>query len=162
MKRIPKLHLTQVNRFWRQVDMSGGPRSCWLWTGFTREAGYGSISIRYQEYKAHRVSYFLAHGRIDDGLLVLHRCDVRACVNPKHLYQGTPKENSQDAVRKGRNTKIFGEHNGNHKLTAVQVRAIRRLCRQDVLMRKTIARRFGVSEATIHYIAHGSRWKQVD
>jgi hypothetical protein len=156
-KRIPKLHLTQLNRFWRQVDRSGGADACWLWTGFIRENGYGVIGIKCKEYKAHRVSYFIEHGRIDNDRLVLHRCDVRACVNPSHLFLGTPKDNSQDAVKKGRNTKLYGEQNGKAKLTRSAVLAIRRICKRGAYQ-KTVARQFGVSEATVSYVVNGGRW----
>ncbi len=120
-KRIPKLHNTQINRFWMRVDRYGGPGTCWLWTGFLRENGYGIIGNNYNEYKAHRVSYFIEHGRIDNDRFVLHRCDVRACVNPAHLFLGAPKDNSQIAVRKGRNTRLYGEQNGKAKLTRATV-----------------------------------------
>jgi hypothetical protein len=162
-KRIPKLHLTQLNRFWRQVDRSGGANACWLWTGFTRENGYGVIGIKCKEYKVHRVSYFIEHGRIDNDRLVLHSCDVRACVNPAHLFLGTPKDNSQDAVKKGRNAKLFGELNGKAKLTRQRVRAIKRLLKDKAngrcdLHQYEIARQFGVSEATVSYLKNGGRW----
>ena len=157
-KRIPKLHLTQLNRFWRQVDRSGEANECWLWTGFIRENGYGVIGIKGKEYKAHRVSYFIEHGRIDNDRLVLHRCDVRACVNPAHLFLGTPKDNSQDAVKKGRNTKLYGEQNGKAKLTRAAVLAIRRLCKRGGVYQKTVAKQFGVSEATVSYVVNGGRW----
>lgn len=157
-KRIPKLHLTQLNRFWRQVDRSGGANACWLWTGFIRENGYGVIGIKYREYRVHRVSYFIEHGRIDNDRLVLHHCDVRACVNPAHLFLGTPKENSQDAVKKRRNTKLYGEQNGKAKLTRAAVLAIRRICHRGGVYQKTVARQFGVSEATVSYVVNGGRW----
>lgn len=161
MKLIPKLHYTRIYHFLSLVDQSGGPEACWLWQGNISERGYGRFVINDSDYRAHRVSFFLANGRIDDELLVLHRCDVRACVNPKHLFQGTPKDNSQDAVRKGRNTKMFGEQNGKHKLSVLQVKAIRRRGRNQVLPLRTIARQYGVSEATVSYIVHGGRWDHV-
>ena len=157
-KRIPKLHLIQINRFWTHVDCSGGPEACWLWTGNISENGYGIVSVKGKEYKAHRVSYFIEHGRIDNDRLVLHRCDVRACVNPAHLFLGTPRDNSQDAVRKGRNTKLYGEQNGKAKLTRAAVLAIRRLCRRGGVYQKTVAKQFGVSEATVSYVVNGGRW----
>ncbi len=156
-KSIPKLHFFHINRFWTHVDCSGGPEACWLWTGYIGENGYGIASIKGKGYKAHRVSYFIEHGRIENDRSVLHRCDVRACVNPAHLFLGTPKDNSQDAVRKGRNTKLYGEENGRAKLTRATVLAIRRLCKRGVYQ-KTVAKQFGVSEATVSYVINGGRW----
>lgn len=158
-KRIPKLHFIQINRFWTHVNCSGGPEACWLWTGHISENGYGVASIKGKGYKAHRVSYFIEHGRIDNDWLVLHRCDVRACVNPAHLFLRTPKDNSQDAVKKGRNTKLYGEQNGKTKLTRAAVLAIRRICKRGVYQ-KSVAKQFGVSEATVSYVVNGGRWGQ--
>lgn len=156
-KRIPNLHFIQVNRFRTHVDSSGGPDACWLWTGHIGENGYGVASIKGRTYKAHRVSYFIEHGRIANDRLVLHRCDVRACVNPAHLFLGTPKDNSLDAVRKERNTKLYGEQNGKARLTRAAVLAIRRICKRGVCQ-KTVAKQFGVSEATVSYVVNGGRW----
>lgn len=156
-KRIPKLHFTQVNRFWSYVERPDDPDVCWLWTGYISENGYGIFGFNGRQYKAHRVSYVIEHGRIDNDRLVLHRCDVRACVNPAHLFLGTPKDNSQDAVKKGRNTKLYGEQNGKTKLTRVAVLAIRRICKRGVYQ-KTVAKQFGVSEATVSYVVNGGRW----
>ena len=157
-KRIPKLILSQIDRFRKQVDCSGGPDACWPWTGFLRENGYGVIGINRNGYKVHRVSYFLEHGRIDNDRLVLHRCDVRSCVNPAHLFLGTPKDNSQDAVKKGRNAKLYGDRNGKAKLSRADVLSIRRMCRRSGVYQKTIAKQFGVSEATVSYVVNGGRW----
>jgi hypothetical protein len=157
-KRIPTLSLTQIGRFWKKVDRSGGPAACWPWAGHIGENGYGIISIKGKGYKAHRVSYFLEHGQVDNDRLVLHRCDVRACVNPAHLFLGTPKDNSQDAAKKGRNTKLYGEQNGKAKLTRAAVLTIRRLCKRDGVYQKTVAKQFAVSEATVSYVINGGRW----
>ena len=157
-KRIPNIHFRQVNRFWTHVERSDDPDACWLWTGHIGENGYGNFGIKGRQYKAHRVSYFIEHGRIENDRFVLHRCDVRACVNPAHLFLGTPKDNSQDAVKKGRNTKLYGERNGKAKLTRATVLAIRRLCKRGGIHQKTVAKQFGVSEATVSYVVNDGRW----
>ena len=157
-KRIPNLHFWHVNRFWAHVERPDDPDACWLWTGHIGENGYGNFYAKGRQYKAHRVSYFTEHGGIDNDRLVLHRCDVRACVNPAHLFLGTPKDNSQDAVRKGRNTQLYGEQNGKTKLTRAAVLAIRRICKRDGVYQKTVAKQFGVSEATVSYVVNGGRW----
>lgn len=75
---------------------------CWLWTGRLSVVGYGQIKQHYQTRHAHRVSYELNIGPIPPGLVVCHTCDVRACVNPDHLWLGTFGDNNRDREAKGR------------------------------------------------------------
>lgn len=90
-------------RFWRQVDMSGGPDACWRWQGRQNESGYGLLKhVHLQNFTTHRIAWELTHGVIPEGMSVLHRCDVRHCVNPAHLWLGTQADNMQDCATKGR------------------------------------------------------------
>jgi len=82
--------------FWRRVDRSG---SCWLWTGGVDKDGYGKFQVtisnrepRQQHFRAHRFSFFLAHGRWPVERL-LHSCHEPRCVNPEHVSEGTQSEN---------------------------------------------------------------------
>lgn len=75
---------------------------CQLWTRAYDSYGYGSLGFRGRSLRAHRLSYETYVGPIPNGLLVCHSCDTPACINPKHLFLGTDKENTRDSLRKGR------------------------------------------------------------
>lgn len=76
---------------------------CWVWTGTMQNSkGYGSIYYDRKNERVHRVSYKLFIGPIPDGLFVLHRCDNPPCINPEHLFLGTPMDNTRDCLSKGR------------------------------------------------------------
>lgn len=76
--------------------------SCIVWTGSVNEHGYGYLREGNKMVRAHKASYLLNKGPIQDGLVVCHLCDVPACVNPDHLYLGTQQENILDCSQKGR------------------------------------------------------------
>lgn len=82
-------------------------RGCWLWGRSRMSSGYGKLSsggrADARHMGAHRVAYELLNGAIPAGLVVMHQCDERLCVNPFHLSLGTMQDNSRDMVAKGRN-----------------------------------------------------------
>ena len=75
---------------------------CWIWKMSVDRVGYGHEWVGGKLRQAHRVSYETHIGPIPHGMKVLHKCDVRACINPSHLFLGTQKENIQDCKKKGR------------------------------------------------------------
>jgi len=88
-------------RFWSKVDVKS-KNECWEWVAGKRRDGYGRFTIGNKEALPHRVSYKIHNGRIPKNMLILHKCDNRACVNPNHLYAGTQQDNMDDMYRKGR------------------------------------------------------------
>jgi hypothetical protein len=138
--------------------LSPEPNSgCWLWTGPVRNnrSPYGQYGRR----PAHRYSYERQFGPIPDGCFVCHRCDTPSCVNPDHLFVGTPMDNSQDCVRKGRNPRGVTNRGGG-KLTEAQVTDIRRRYSGGALQRD-IAAAFGVSQPMVSSITRGASWRHL-
>ncbi len=86
-----------VERF-LQCPMSG----CWLWTGELNFRGYGRCIWNGKRWKVHRLIFKLMGRKLRRGKVVCHKCDVRACGNPLHLFQGTTRTNARDRQRKGR------------------------------------------------------------
>jgi len=126
---------------------------CWNWIGHVHHTGYGM----YRSNLAHRFSYTMQNGSIPDGLWVLHKCDNRKCVNPSHLFLGTPQDNIDDMMAKGRGNKARGEAVGNSRLSAVDIVAIR----NDVRTQKQIAGDYGISCSTVQAIKAKRIWAHV-
>jgi hypothetical protein len=107
---------------------------------------------------AHRVSYELLVGPIADGMFVCHKCDVPSCVNPDHLFVGTPRDNIQDMFRKGRDNQPVGEQHGMARLTEQQVLEILESDeKHDVL-----ARRYNICRPQITTIKNRKSWKHLE
>ena len=140
-------------RFWSKVDTSG---TCWLWRGYKGCDGYGVIGVGFRTALAHRVSYLLSIGPIEDGKCVCHICDVPSCVRPSHLFVATQTENVLDCARKGRKPK--GEANGNSKLTEQSVRDIRRAYATGSTSLGRLGKQYGVSGENIHAIVKRKTW----
>lgn len=147
-----------VIRFWESVRKSE-TNECWEWTGMIMDSGYGGISIANRTHLAHRISFLIEHGRLDPEKLVMHSCDNRRCVNPKHLSQGTDADNIGDAWLKGRLQK--GERNGMSKLEERDVINIRKLYNSGSATMNQLADRYGVWVPCIWRIIRNLRWKHL-
>ena len=101
-----------------RIDSNG----CWRWRLATNADGYGVASQGHKAVRAHRLSWSAFIGDIPDGVCVLHKCDVRDCVNPGHLFLGSIKDNAEDMVKKGRS--MFGSKHHKAKLSEGRVRKI--------------------------------------
>lgn len=92
-------------RFWAKVDRRN-PNECWPWIAkaVITSLEYGAIAVQTGCVTgAHRVSWALANGPIDETAHILHTCDYPRCCNPNHLYDGTPADNVRDMVERSRN-----------------------------------------------------------
>lgn len=129
---------------------------CWLWDRDIAKNGYGRISINNKRHFSHRISWEVFRGAVPDGLCVLHKCDVRCCVNPDHLFLGTYHDNVVDMMKKGRAgyKNALGEHHKRSKLTNVAVREIRATQASAAVL----ARKHGVSEGTIRSVRRRETW----
>lgn len=82
---------------------------CVLWTGSRTSNGYGQVRWNGRVWRSHRAAWVVMHGPIPPGLCVCHRCDVRTCINPEHLFLGTQRDNINDMYRKrGHEPRIGG------------------------------------------------------
>jgi len=154
---------SDIDRFLNKVTKTDG---CWIWNAATchprtHPRPYGQFYFKGKTIVAHRVSYLLFRGNIEDSSLdVCHKCDNALCVNPSHLFLGTRKENMQDCLKKGRyydqchDVKLGGKT----KLTKEQVLKIREL--KD-LTNEDLGNMFGVHRETIKNIRSGRTWAKI-
>lgn len=131
---------------------------CHIWQRQILRSGYGHMRDGMRKVLAHRFSWERTNGPIPDGLQVLHRCDVRACVNLDHLFLGTHAENMRDMARKGRAARVTGERHGRSSLTESDVSQIRKLYRNKAMTQYQLANLFGVRQGQISRIVNGQRW----
>jgi hypothetical protein len=150
-KRFSKIHeLVQM------VVAHANSDECLNWTGAKkRDIGYGRLSWKGIWMQTHRLSFELFVGPIPDHLWVLHKCDNSMCINPKHLYLGTHKDNMLDARMNG---SMAGHRNGNSKLTTPQVIEMYRLRKTTTMRLDDIGALFGVNGNTVSRICHKKRW----
>jgi len=103
------------DRFWQKVHPEPNT-GCWLWDGATNGYGYGRINLGKCGpgaglISAHHFSWHLAGREMPDGLNLLHKCDVPACVNPDHLYLGSIADNNRDCRQKRRHISGWAKKN---------------------------------------------------
>jgi len=142
--------MENAERFWSRVNKTDG---CWEWTA-SGGRGYGLIKFNRKTVLAHRLSYVIHHPLTIELLehreiYVCHRCDNRKCVNPSHLFLGSPADNTADMNAKGR---------GTGKLTETQVREIRIKYANGGITQLQLALEYGVNQSNINRLIRRKRW----
>lgn len=153
---INRMPIDIPKKFFENVVIVDGD-NCWFWVGYTKPRtkksyDYALITLTPIMY-AHRFSYsYFNKEFIPEGMFIMHTCDVPYCVNPKHLRLGTPKDNTQDAVSKGR--MACGERHGLAKLSEKQALEIHNSNKSI----KELMVEYNISDSQIERIKKGQRW----
>lgn len=151
------------DRFWEKV-LKAGAGDCWEWTAAKKGIGYGQIARGRKgagPITAHRLSYEIHHGPVPNGRFVCHTCDNPGCVNPAHLYAGSPADNMRDRKQRGRATggRPVGSvpSGGNSPTAKITEQDARKIIEWQGSVRE-IAKIFGISESQARRIRSGKQW----
>lgn len=131
---------------------------CWRWRLTTFRSGYGMIRVRGKNMLAHRFAWEALRGPIPEGAALCHRCNVKLCCNPHHLYIGTTQTNADDVARA---RSLLGSKHPRARFDEGQVRAIRAEYARGGVIYAELAKRYGVSLGTIGAIINGRNWRHV-
>jgi excisionase family DNA binding protein len=148
--RIKEKNNKNLKNFYLKIEKT---LTCWNWIGAKSSSGYGSFRYQGKWMRANRVSYIIHKGDIPEGMLVCHSCDNPECVNPTHLFLGTPQDNMNDMKRKGRSKSLKGEESPGCKLTNDQIKNIIEL-RKNKVSAKEIAKIFNISSSYVYEISY--------
>lgn len=147
---MPPQSATAIPRFWARVNKT---ETCWLWTGCENGSGYGAVRWEGKTDRAHRVAWNIEKGPTPPGACVLHRCDVRLCVRPDHLFLGSRADNAHDRTAKGRRGEVHGR-----LLTSEKVAEIRRRHAEGERA-DDLAAEHGVTQWTVFDLLSRRTWK---
>ena len=146
--------MTFEQRFMRHIKKS--ENGCWIWEGAKLSNGYGKCrDMNMKSSLAHRASYEYFVGELEPLKYVCHKCDTPSCVNPAHLFLGTPLENQQDSKKKGRAIKA------SFKLNKNLVEKIREKLKSGELYQCDIAKEFSISQSMVSIINTKKGWNHV-
>lgn len=151
---------TAAERYEYFTDRSAGPNACWPWRGHCSPNRYGMITLDDgSKGSAHRYAYDAFNAPIPKGMLVLHRCDNKVCVNPAHLELGNNSDNLSDASARGLLPRGSRHHFA--QLSEVDIPLIRAALESGE-SESSVASRFNVSRGAISHIRRGDSWAHID
>lgn len=163
-QNYPKVKRYEVYVRFSNLYVIGDEDECWEWQGRCSHDNYGFFAWPEKDiHYAHIAAYVLFISNIpkqhgSHKLHVCHSCDNPKCVNPKHLWLGTSKQNSEDMVNKNRQSK--GEHRPAAKLTYKQAKKIRKLYKTGNYTFNRLSKKFSIAEKIVFGIIHGTAWKE--
>lgn len=131
---------------------------CWEFQGFRNKEGYGRMGWRGKQWSAHRLSYVIFNGSIQDTMQIQHICNNPGCVNPKHLKEGNPSQNSAYMLACRR--QIKGEKCHFAKLRKSDINEIR-IMRMNGVSYNDIAKKYNVNITTVESVIYGKTWSHV-
>lgn len=130
---------------------------CWIWMGAVSSRGYGTIGFQGRGQRTSRVVMQLVTGTpVPADLYVCHRCDNPYCVNPDHLFVGTPTDNTRDCVAKGRHVAPTGFRHGKSVITPEMMQAIRASRGRS---QWEVARELGIHRSTVQRALYGETYR---
>lgn len=138
---------------------------CWIWktatpNRYSRFSYIDAVTKKQMERSGHAVSFYVHNGRWPtEGTVLMHSCDNIHCVNPDHIREGTPLENSQDMVAKGRQAKGTSCHT--NKLSEEQVKQIHQKYKNGSSI-PSLSGEFQVTSGSIYFIVTGKTWKHLN
>lgn len=152
---------TILEKFFEIMGIYSNSDECWEWKGRRFSNNYGCLNFGLKNFLAHRISYEIYYGENPGNLLVCHTCDNPPCVNPKHLFLGTYKDNAKDCIDKNRKNPKIGEDKWNRKLCDEDIINIRNLYKLDGHTAKDLSEKYNVDITIIRKIANGIIWKHI-
>ncbi len=159
-----------MEKFFSKIRKGENEDDCWIWlSNIDKRDKYGKFYYLDTKLDAH-VASFLIHNKNFEyldlkGMVIMHSCDVPACVNPKHLFLGTYSDNAQDAYNKGRMKVpigyVFKDNHvpNNCTITREIAQEIKNKIKNRTGSLKELATELGLSEYLVRDISAGRVYK---
>jgi hypothetical protein len=146
-----------IERFMEKVLIPD--KGCWIWNAFKNKEGYGLFRYGNKIALAHRISYEIFDRKPASSELVCHHCDNPSCVNPKHLFLGTDRTNSDDKIRKKRH--LFGSKFPQSKIDESTAIKIRKEYFVKNMTTRELSKKYGIAHSGISNVITYKNWRHI-
>jgi hypothetical protein len=146
-------HSNTLEEYWEQRVKKSPDNSCWKFATKGDKDGYPQIQgskvcKKANVARAHQLSYLLFRGPIPDGMFVCHKCDNPWCVNPEHLFLGSPNDNVQDMMIKGR----YKHPTLTHQIGKLSKKQKREIINSRDMTALQLAKKYNISWSRVYQI----------